>query len=199
MFNTLASYLFGGSNSKDSNNNSDLTEASAEATHVDLQVDPTDNNLNNLNLTTISLDEEDESDWLFVERERKDSVEDSLSDSDSVDDLLPIIEILSSPVRHRNKFLLRDDGKQLHAAICNLPALFPSSLDDSWLVTPAPCFTSTGPIQIATSPLENLLIEHPRFVQSICQQHKKDLSLFQLQHVSILQHSPRILDKRRGM
>lgn len=162
MFNTLASYLFGGSNSKDSNINSDLIETSAEATQVDLQVVSTDNNFNNLNLTTISLDEEDDSDWLFVDRENKDSDADSLKSTDSEEDLLPIIDILKTPTLLRKNFLLRDDGKQLHAAICNLPTLFPSSLDDSWLVTPAPCFTSTGPIQIATSPLENLLIEHPR-------------------------------------
>lgn len=36
-----------------------------------------------------------------------------------------------------------------------------SSLEESWYVTPPPCFTSTGPINMATSPLENLLIEHP--------------------------------------
>lgn len=34
-------------------------------------------------------------------------------------------------------------------------------MDESWFVTPPPCFTSTGPIQMRTSPLENLLIEHP--------------------------------------
>lgn len=37
----------------------------------------------------------------------------------------------------------------------------PSNMDESWFVTPPPCFTSTGPIQMRTSPLENLLIEHP--------------------------------------
>lgn len=28
-------------------------------------------------------------------------------------------------------------------------------------MTPPPCFTSTGPVHMSTSPLENLLIEHP--------------------------------------
>lgn len=37
-----------------------------------------------------------------------------------------------------------------------------SSMEESWFVTPPPCFTSTGPILLETSPLENLLIEHPR-------------------------------------
>ncbi|XP_046391463.1 tumor protein p53-inducible nuclear protein 2 isoform X1 [Ischnura elegans] len=37
----------------------------------------------------------------------------------------------------------------------------PSSLDESWFLTPPPCFTSTGPVHMETSSLENLLIEHP--------------------------------------
>lgn len=36
-----------------------------------------------------------------------------------------------------------------------------ASLNNSWFVTPPPCFTSTGPIDMETSPFENLLIEHP--------------------------------------
>ncbi|KAK9500317.1 hypothetical protein O3M35_001601 [Rhynocoris fuscipes] len=40
----------------------------------------------------------------------------------------------------------------------SLPCL---SLEESWFVTPPPCFTSTGPVTVETSPLENLLIEHP--------------------------------------
>lgn len=35
-------------------------------------------------------------------------------------------------------------------------------MDGSWYVTPPPCFTaSTGPVALETSPMENLLIEHP--------------------------------------
>ena len=33
-------------------------------------------------------------------------------------------------------------------------------LEESWFVTPPPCFTS-GSVPLETSPLENLLIEHP--------------------------------------
>ncbi|KAG5890999.1 hypothetical protein JTB14_022579 [Gonioctena quinquepunctata] len=36
-----------------------------------------------------------------------------------------------------------------------------SNMEESWFVTPPPCFTSAGPIHMETSPLENLLIEHP--------------------------------------
>lgn len=36
-------------------------------------------------------------------------------------------------------------------------------LEDSWFITPPPCFTAggRGPVLLETSPLENLLIEHP--------------------------------------
>ncbi|KAM7357370.1 tumor protein p53 inducible nuclear protein isoform 1-T3 [Cochliomyia hominivorax] len=36
-----------------------------------------------------------------------------------------------------------------------------NKMDESWFVTPPPCFTSIGPINMETSPYENLLIEHP--------------------------------------
>ncbi|KAI8120163.1 Tumor protein p53-inducible nuclear protein 1 [Lucilia cuprina] len=36
-----------------------------------------------------------------------------------------------------------------------------TKMDESWFVTPPPCFTSIGPINMETSPYENLLIEHP--------------------------------------
>lgn len=35
------------------------------------------------------------------------------------------------------------------------------SVDECWIVTPPPCFLGAGSGEIATSPLENLLIEHP--------------------------------------
>ncbi|XP_050520504.1 uncharacterized protein LOC126893965 isoform X2 [Daktulosphaira vitifoliae] len=33
--------------------------------------------------------------------------------------------------------------------------------EEGWFVTPPPCFTSVGPSDMETTPLENLLIEHP--------------------------------------
>lgn len=41
------------------------------------------------------------------------------------------------------------------------------SMEESWYVTPPPCFTSIGPINVQSSPFENLLIEHPRLVALI--------------------------------
>ncbi|XP_030636923.1 tumor protein p53-inducible nuclear protein 1 [Chanos chanos] len=44
---------------------------------------------------------------------------------------------------------------RLDAAAC--------ALEESWFITPPPCFTAGGqaPVLLETSPLENLLIEHP--------------------------------------
>ncbi|KAK9293382.1 hypothetical protein QLX08_011660 [Tetragonisca angustula] len=36
-----------------------------------------------------------------------------------------------------------------------------SALEESWYLTPPPCFTRAGPVNVETSPLEDLLIEHP--------------------------------------
>lgn len=36
-----------------------------------------------------------------------------------------------------------------------------STLEESWYVTPPACFTQVGPVVVETSPMENLLIEHP--------------------------------------
>ncbi|MBN3273593.1 T53I1 protein, partial [Polyodon spathula] len=37
------------------------------------------------------------------------------------------------------------------------------ALEESWFITPPPCFTAGGhtPVQVESSPMENLLIEHP--------------------------------------
>lgn len=36
-----------------------------------------------------------------------------------------------------------------------------TALEESWYVTPPSCFTRAGPVNVETSPLEDLLIEHP--------------------------------------
>ncbi|KAM5135600.1 tumor protein p53-inducible nuclear protein 2 [Mantella aurantiaca] len=45
----------------------------------------------------------------------------------------------------------------------SIPPRPPHSMDESWFVTPPPCFTAEGPSQsvVGSSPLEDLLIEHP--------------------------------------
>lgn len=46
---------------------------------------------------------------------------------------------------------------------CSSASSLPNTynMEESWFVTPPPCFTSSGPVVMRTSPLENLLIEHP--------------------------------------
>ncbi|XP_061072505.1 tumor protein p53-inducible nuclear protein 1 isoform X1 [Conger conger] len=48
-----------------------------------------------------------------------------------------------------------EDGGFLRLEAC--------ALEESWFITPPPCFTAggRGPVLLETSPLENLLIEHP--------------------------------------
>uniref|UniRef100_A0A8C5QPY0 Tumor protein p53 inducible nuclear protein 2 n=1 Tax=Leptobrachium leishanense TaxID=445787 RepID=A0A8C5QPY0_9ANUR len=45
----------------------------------------------------------------------------------------------------------------------SIPPHPPHSMDESWFVTPPPCFTaeSSGHVEVGSSPLEDLLIEHP--------------------------------------
>ncbi|KAM9296432.1 tumor protein p53-inducible nuclear protein 2 isoform 1-T1 [Gastrophryne carolinensis] len=45
----------------------------------------------------------------------------------------------------------------------SIPPCQPRSMDESWFVTPPPCFTAEGSGQsvVGSSPLEDLLIEHP--------------------------------------
>lgn len=35
-------------------------------------------------------------------------------------------------------------------------------IEGSWFMTPLPCFSKVAPVNVETSPLENLLVEHPR-------------------------------------
>lgn len=54
----------------------------------------------------------------------------------------------------------------LHVAVVDssqeaTPPSSPCPMDGSWYVTPPPCFVARRPVHLETSPLENLLIEHP--------------------------------------
>lgn len=48
------------------------------------------------------------------------------------------------------------------SAPVNIKQVKRQNMEESWFVTPPSCFTSQGPVHMETSPLENLLIEHPR-------------------------------------
>lgn len=147
MFNSLFNSLFG--KSKD-NNFSDLDENKASSSECDQtkgqqEIDS--------NVTAILLEED--KDWLFVEREVAGD-----DDSTSIEatprnlQLVPFKNILS----HLGSISENDENNFLSA---NLPAFYPNSMDDSWFLTPPECFSSVSSFQLESSPLENLLIEHP--------------------------------------
>ncbi|KAF4517814.1 hypothetical protein B566_EDAN003019 [Ephemera danica] len=80
---------------------------------------------------------EAEDDWLLVESEDLKAQQGALLSSMAVTPLTPI------------------SGRSRSHSTSSLPCM-----EDEYL-TPPPCFTSTGPVVVETSPLENLLIEHP--------------------------------------
>ncbi|KAG7471469.1 hypothetical protein JOB18_045059 [Solea senegalensis] len=80
-----------------------------------------------------------------------------------------------------------DDEAEEESGFLRLDAC---SLEESWFVTPPPCFTGRGnqPVVLETSPLENLLIEHPSM--SVYARHRSPPRL-------TLDPLPRLLDQGR--
>lgn len=144
MFNSLFNSLFGKSKDNNSNNlddNSDLEGSDQSRGFEDI-----DNNV-----TAVLLEED--KDWLFVEREGEDD-SNSIGKTPRNLQLVPFKNLLS----HLGSISENDENTFLTA---NLPSLYPNSMDDSWFLTPPECFSSVSSIQLESSPLENLLIEHP--------------------------------------
>ncbi|XP_061676528.1 tumor protein p53-inducible nuclear protein 1 [Syngnathoides biaculeatus] len=131
--------------------------------------------------------EEDE-DWILVNfladscsSQRVDSLSGSAvgreedCDDDDDDDLVMIPSpVASPPIRYASCTSLNstadtdpdgggedDEGEEEEES--DFLRLDASSLEESWFVTPPPCFTGRGvqSVLVETSPLENLLIEHP--------------------------------------
>ncbi|RVE63066.1 hypothetical protein OJAV_G00163110 [Oryzias javanicus] len=125
-------------------------------------------------------EEEEDEDWILVNY-LTDTCADSLSGSrlgpedeaEDEEDLVMIPSPTSSPaIRYPSctslnsvadtdpdggvdEYVDDEEGGFLRLDAC--------SLEESWFVTPPPCFTGRGsqPVLLETSPLENLLIEHP--------------------------------------
>lgn len=98
----------------------------------------------NVRLTSIVA----EDDWVLVDRDSEGNSEVDSSSTESLDGY--------DNLDHHNKLpriLTRS------SSTASLPCT--TMMDESWFVTPPPCFTSAGPVHMETSPLENLLIEHP--------------------------------------
>ncbi|XP_071784830.1 uncharacterized protein [Asterias amurensis] len=75
------------------------------------------------------------------------------------DDDWVLVDVTNSPKRSRESPLNDVQSGTQPLGIPNRQ----HHMEESWLVTPPPCFTAGGssPHQLATSPMENLLIEHP--------------------------------------
>lgn len=107
---------------------------------------------------------ETEDDWVLVDR-RDDSEGNSNCSSmehlDDVDDDDGLMVVERSPDR---VVVVNTSNLPVPALLTrtNSTSSLPRvSMEESWFLTPPPCFISTGPVHMETSPLENLLIEHP--------------------------------------
>lgn len=86
-----------------------------------------------------------EDDWVLVDRDSEGNSDvESLESLDDDDD---------DGRRHEERVTLTRTS-----STSSLPRAI---MEESWFLTPPPCFTSAGPVHMETSPLENLLIEHP--------------------------------------
>lgn len=150
MFNTLASYLLG------STVNNDIGSKTVEENSTAAET------LQNLTIAGEKhknlLDEDTDDDWLIVDKEEVESAPNTDSEEE-----LPFVEIKNAPAFPRGRHSRNNSGAGSRDGLLSLsPTSFlPNSMEESWFVTPPPCFTSVGPIIMETSPLENLLIEHP--------------------------------------
>ncbi|NWI49678.1 T53I1 protein, partial [Calyptomena viridis] len=100
--------------------------------------------------------EKEDDEWILVDFiadtctncsvEEADIVEESATDNS------PVFSCLSSPLEH-----LPEASESCFIQFESCP------MEESWFITPPPCFTAGGltTIKVETSPMENLLIEHP--------------------------------------
>lgn len=152
MFNVLANYLLGHSDHEQ--------QQQQQAGGVEGR---------NIRLTSL----ESEDDWVLVER---DSAGNSEVDSSSSIDSLDSCGATSNPRRPTMTPRVLTRSSSTSSLPCS-----GTGMEESWFVTPPPCFTSAGPIHMETSPLENLLIEHPSMS---VYQHSAQSALVALRHNS---------------
>lgn len=89
----------------------------------------------------------DEDDWVLVERNEKLT---SATDAEDMTRVTLAISTCPSSLPGSSKALSKSTLLEV-----------PCHLQESWYLTPPPSFISEGPVYMETSPLENLLIEHP--------------------------------------
>uniref|UniRef100_A0A3Q0QVC3 Tumor protein p53 inducible nuclear protein 1 n=1 Tax=Amphilophus citrinellus TaxID=61819 RepID=A0A3Q0QVC3_AMPCI len=117
--------------------------------------------------------EEEDEEWILVNYLTEAGSKDEDEDEDEDDDLVMIPSPLGTPpVRYASCTSLNstadtdpdggadEDEEDEESGFLRVDA---RSLQESWFLTPPPCFTARSifPIVLEPSPLENLLIEHP--------------------------------------
>lgn len=108
------------------------------------------------NATDVRLRAVEEDDWILVERNELGGSMSTTSVGEEVEDETGITRVslalstCPSILPGSSKGLTRSNSLDI-----------PCPLQESWYLTPPPSFTSEGPVHMETSPLENLLIEHP--------------------------------------
>lgn len=137
MFNTLANYLLGYT----------TEEPTSGQTGSDVR------------LTAVIADD----DWVLVDRPGlsdtdNDTDTDGSSDRGSCGSMESLPEATNHPQTRRRNVNVRQHLLPRTPSTSSLPC---ANVEESWYLTPPPCFTSAGPVHMETSPLENLLIEHP--------------------------------------
>lgn len=133
MFRNLANYLLG---------TTGITTTTTTTTEQ-LVADGVEDNIR---LNTNSFDE----DWVLVDR-----------DSEGNSDVESLESLDDDDEEYVNQ---KKQNREEHATLTrtsSTSSIPRAIMEESWFLTPPPCFTSAGPVHMETSPLENLLIEHP--------------------------------------
>lgn len=133
MFNNLANYLLG------------ITNQEPVTPERDLDI----------RLTAVMADDED--DWVLVDKTREDRDSEGDTDISSSMESIPDTQLCIYPLQYESHHPLTLRLTRT-SSTSSLPC---TNIEESWFLTPPPCFTSAGPVNMETSPLENLLIEHP--------------------------------------
>ncbi|NXQ35554.1 T53I1 protein, partial [Alaudala cheleensis] len=100
--------------------------------------------------------EKEDDEWILVDFIADTCTNCSVKEADLVEasttDSSPVFSCLSSPLEH-----LPEASESCFIQFESCP------MEESWFITPPPCFTAGGltTIKVETSPMENLLIEHP--------------------------------------
>uniref|UniRef100_A0A8C8RYZ2 Tumor protein p53 inducible nuclear protein 1 n=1 Tax=Pelusios castaneus TaxID=367368 RepID=A0A8C8RYZ2_9SAUR len=111
--------------------------------------------INNLSSQEPEFSEKEDDEWIlvdFIDTCTNFSTEEADISETSAADHSPVFSCLPTSLE-----CLADDNESCFIQFDSCP------MEESWFITPPPCFTAGGltTIKVETSPMENLLIEHP--------------------------------------